>query len=180
MKIYTKKGDTGETSLLYGVRVPKDDPRCEAYGAVDEAVSALGVAYAASSKERTREVLRKVERELFIVGSELATPPEHYVKSRQRGWVVTDSMVADLEGIIDELEPQVEMPTAFIAPGTSAASAGLDFARAVLRRAERRLVTLQRQGGVKNPALLKYLNRVNDLVYMLARFEEDPGRRIYI
>lgn len=180
MKIYTKKGDQGETSLLYGVRVPKDDPRCEAYGTVDEAVSALGVAYTAARKERTREVLRQVERELFIVGSELATPPEHYAKSQQRGWVVTETMVTALERIIDELEPQVEMPTAFIAPGTAAASAALDLARAVLRRAERRIVTLQRGGGTNNPALVKYINRLNDLVYMLARFEEDPKQRIYI
>ncbi|MSQ34086.1 MAG: cob(I)yrinic acid a,c-diamide adenosyltransferase [Dehalococcoidia bacterium] len=180
MKIYTRKGDGGETSLLYGVRVPKDDPRCEAYGAVDEAVSALGVAYAAATKERTRQLLRQVERELFVVGSELATPPEHYAKSQQRGWVITEAMVAVLEQAIDELEPQVQMPTAFIAPGTNPASAALDLARAVLRRAERRLVTLHRQGGTQNPALLQYLNRLNDLVYMLARFEEDPQQRIYI
>ena len=172
MKIYTKRGDQGETGLLYGGRVQKTDPRCEAYGTTDEAVSALGLARAFSREPRVGEVLKEIQRELFTVGAELATDAAEYDKLKRHFSVVTPQMTERLEGIIDELDSQVELPRAFIIPGASAASAALDMARTILRRAERRAVALNEQGQLHNPEVLRYLNRVADLVFMLARYED--------
>ena len=172
MRIYTKGGDSGETGLLYGGRVSKADPRCEAYGTTDEAVSALGLARALAQDARVREVVRQVQRELFVVGAELATDAAEYAKLEQHFSVVTPEMTQRIEGIIDELNAQIELPRSFIIPGASAASAALDVARSVLRRAERRVVTLQERELLRNPELLRYLNRVADLAFILGRYED--------
>ncbi|MEW6034614.1 MAG: cob(I)yrinic acid a,c-diamide adenosyltransferase [Chloroflexota bacterium] len=178
MKTFNKRGDKGETSLLYGVRVPKSHPRCEAYGAIDEAVSALGLA-GAFCKRVGQDVLQGLQRELFIVGAELATPPEHYHKLQERGGTVTSAMVDALERRVDEYEARTEMPRAFVLPGAAAGAAALDLARAILRRAERRVVELSQGGEVKNEEVCRYLNRLADLLYTLARFEEGE-RRLYV
>lgn len=172
MKTFNKRGDRGETSLLFGGRVPKDDPRCEAYGTIDEAVSALGLARAIVRKERVRDIVHGIQKELFIVGSELATVADQYDKLLDKHPVVTEEMVARLEVTIDELEKKVEMPRAFIIPGTSQSAAALDLARTIIRRAERRAVALRNQDMLPNERVLHYLNRLADLVYTLARYEE--------
>jgi len=172
MKTFNKRGDQGETSLLYGGRVPKSDPRCEAYGTIDEAVSALGVARAASSSQRTRDIVHRIQDELFIVGAELATASEDYDKLVARNVVVTDELVDRLERLIDELEAEVPMPKEFIIPGASPGSAALDLARTIIRRAERRANELRDNGLLVNERVLHYLNRLADLVFTLARYEE--------
>ena len=172
MKIYTKRGDQGETGLLYGGRVPKTDPRCEAYGTTDEAVSALGLARALSQRPRVKDVLKQVQTELFTVGGELATDPGEYRKLEAHFSVVTAEMVVRLEEIIDELNEEVILPRAFIIPGASPASSALDLARSILRRAERRVVHLKEEGLLPNTQVLRYLNRLADLVFMLARYED--------
>ena len=172
VKIYTKRGDKGETGLLYGGRVPKTDPRCEAYGTVDEAVSVLGLARALSQEPRVRDIVKQVQRELFTVGAELATDAAEYPKLQRHFSVVTPEMVDCLERLIDELDAHVTLPRAFIIPGASQASAALDMARAVVRRAERRVVALQEMEQLHNPQVLRYLNRLADLVFMLARYED--------
>lgn len=172
VKVYTKRGDAGETDLLYGGRVPKTDPRCEAYGTTDEAVSALGMARALSQDPRVRQVVEQIQRELFTVGAELATDAAEYSKLQQHFSVVTPQMTTGLEGIIDELAEQVQLPRAFIVPGASPASGALDLARSVLRRAERRTVALQELGLLLNQEVIRYLNRAADLVFMLARYED--------
>ena len=171
-KIYTKRGDSGETGLLYGGRVPKTDPRCEAYGTTDEAVSALGLARALSDDPRVKEIVTQVQRELFTVGAELATAPEQYGTMQRHFSIVSAPMVERLEQLIDELEAQVQLPRSFIVPGASAASAALDLARTILRRAERRTVALKEAGLLTNDEILRYLNRLADLLFMLARYQD--------
>lgn len=170
MKTFNKRGDKGETSLLYGERVPKSDPRCEAYGTIDEAVSALGLARALSTKERVSDIIYTIQQELFIVGSELAAADRLKLEARHR--VVSAEMVERLEGLIDEFEQEMEMPRVFIIPGSSPGSAALDVARTIIRRAERRVVALRNENMVPNERVLEYINRLADLVFTLARYEE--------
>ena len=171
-KIYTKRGDDGETGLLYGGRVSKADLRCEAYGTVDEAVSALGLARSLVQEERLKEVIMEVQRELFVVGGELATDASEYPKLVKHFSVVTPVMVDRLEALIDELNDQMTLPNAFIIPGATPASGALDMARSILRRAERRVVTLKEEGLLHNPVVLQYLNRLADLAFVMARYED--------
>lgn len=171
-KIYTRHGDEGETGLLYGGRVPKTDPRCEAYGTVDEAVSALGLARSLVKSDKLKVIIKMVQRELFTVGAELATDPKEYFKLQKHFGVVTPEMTTHLESLIDELRLEMTLPRAFIIPGASAASGALDLGRSILRRAERRVVTLNEQNLLGNPQVLKYINRLADLVFVMARYED--------
>jgi cob(I)alamin adenosyltransferase len=173
-RIYTKKGDDGTTSLWYGGRVPKSDPRTEAYGAVDEAGSALGVARAMcgpGDAEIAADVLR-VQNELFVAGAELATAPEAEDRLEDGVSRVTDEMVDALDSDIDRYMDRVSLPPKFVIPGGSPLSAQLDMARAILRRAERRTVALRDEQGLASEAVLRYLNRASDLVYAMARFAD--------
>jgi len=135
-------------------------------------VSALGLARALSQEPRIKEILLQLQRELFTVGAELATDAAEYDKLKKHFSVVTPDMVERLERFIDELDDQIQLPRAFIIPGASPASAALDVARTVLRRAERRAVALRDQGYLQNPHVLHYLNRAADLLFMLARYED--------
>ena len=172
MKTFNKKDDMGETSLLFGRRVSKSDLRCEAYGTVDEAVSFLGIARNFATKNKVREIILKVQKELFTLNAEIATKSEDYERFISNFKAVTDKMANELEEIIDEIEAKIEMPKSFIIPGSNLGSASLDVARAIVRRAERRVVTLKEKSEVKNDAILQYLNRLADLLFILARFEE--------
>ena len=169
MKLFNKKGDEGETSLLFGGRVPKSDPRTETYGILDEAVSALGLGRALAEKERVKEIVLELQKELFVVGAELATQDENLERLTDR---IDEAKVDKLQGLIEELEGQIELPKAFIIPGADPASAALDLARTTIRRGERRAVGLKEQGILKNSEILRYLNRLADLVFVLARLEE--------
>ncbi len=172
VKIYTRRGDQGETGLFYGDRVSKTDPRCEAYGTIDEAVSALGLARALSQSKRVKDILKQMQRELFTVGGELATDPKEHSKLESHLGVVTAEMVARLEEVMDDLNEEISLPRAFIVPGASPASSALDLARSILRRAERRVVHLKEEGMVRNIEVLRYLNRLADLIFLLARYED--------
>ena len=171
-KIYTRRGDEGETGLLYGGRVSKTDLRLEACGTVDEAVSALGLARALVKSERLRDLIKEVQGELFTVGAELATDSKEYHKLVEHFSVVTPEMVIRLEGLIDELNQEIKLPRAFIIPGASAASGAMDLSRSILRRAERRVVALKELDMLHNAHVLHYLNRLADLVFVMARYED--------
>lgn len=160
---------------MYGVRVPKSHLRCEAYGTIDEVVAALGLARAFCKRVPT-QTLHELQCQLFIVGTELATTGDHYDKLAPKGKVVTFEMVDALQKRIEEYEARMEMPRAFVVPGAVAGAAALDMARSVLRRAERRVVALMESGEVRNPEVQKYLNRLADLLFTLARFEEGEAR----
>jgi ATP:cob(I)alamin adenosyltransferase len=171
MKTFNKKGDKGETSLLYGVRTAKCDDRCEAYGTIDEAVSMLGLAKNFCRPE-VRDIVSGVQRKLFVIGAEMATPEEHYSQMVARGKVITSEMVQRLEDLIDDFEAKIDMPHEFIIPGACVGSAALDVARTIIRRAERRAVALKQAGQLANEEILRYLNRLADLVFTLARYQE--------
>ena len=171
-QLYTRTGDLGETGLLYGGRVSKTDPRVEAYGTIDEATSALGVARALAKDDRVKETLLRVQRELFTVAAELATAPAQYDTFKTHFNPATAELTAALEQTIDALKEEVELPSAFIVPGASPGSAALDMARTVLRRAERRVVALKEAGALANDKNLRYINRLSDLLFILARYED--------
>jgi cob(I)alamin adenosyltransferase len=163
MKIYTKTGDAGETGLWGGRRVPKDAPRVEAYGTVDECNAAIGVARAAGLATDLDALLDEVQNQLFVVGADLATPGEAHAIPR-----VGEAEVAFLEAAIDRLEAGLAPLHQFILPGGVPAAAQLHLARTICRRAERRVISLARAEPV-TPAVPVYLNRLSDLLFVAAR-----------
>jgi cob(I)alamin adenosyltransferase len=169
MKIYTRKGDGGTTRLLFGAEVRKDDAAPEAYGAVDEAQSAIGAARAETGDgSELDEILIRVERDLWVVMAELATAPESRDKLVAGTSLVTAEMVAALEPLIDEITPRFEALTEFVVPGQNRLAALLDVARTVVRRAERRALAV----AVDGSHVVPYLNRLSDLLWTLARWQE--------
>ncbi len=166
MKIYTKTGDKGETSLYDGTRVRKDSVRVESYGTVDELNSNLGFASHFIQDEDIRQKLFQVQKKLFFVAGELATKEEGKFKNG-----VTDEDIAALERWIDEYLTKIEKVDSFIIPGSSHGSASLHVARTVCRRAERRILALSREDEVR-PQVIKFVNRLSDTIYAFARFLE--------
>ena len=170
MKIYTKTGDAGETGLFGGGRTPKDSPRVAAYGEVDELNAALGLARALGPEQFADRLLENIQRDLFTIGAELATPdPDklHKVFAHGRA-AIGDSGVAALEQAIDEQESRLEPLKNFILPGGTPQAAALHLSRTVCRRAERAVVAVARHERI-SPAILRYLNRLSDLLFVLAR-----------
>jgi cob(I)alamin adenosyltransferase len=185
MRIYTKKGDTGTTGLLFGGdRISKADLRTDAYGSTDEAVSALGLARAAigaitdRTEARLAELILRLQRELFVVGAELATHVDRRDRLTDGTTRVTAGMVEALEREIDELETLVEQPKEFVLPGESMTGAGLDLARTTVRRAERRCVALAEGGGLPDSQVVPYLNRLADLLFVMARAADGGFRAV--
>jgi cob(I)alamin adenosyltransferase len=169
MKIYTRGGDKGETGLAGGTRVRKDDPRVVAYGEVDELNALLGRARAETGAGDLDQLLAGVQRDLFAIGAQLADP-ETVVVGRKAKATVTNEHVARLEHAIDVRQVDLPLLQAFILPGGTPLAALLHFARTVCRRAERAVVALARAQAV-DPLLLAYLNRLSDLLFVLARHE---------
>lgn len=168
MRIYTRTGDEGQTGLLYGGRVWKDDHGPEAYGAVDEAVAALGAARAHADGDLAAQLL-SLQRDLFVVGAELATDPANRSKLQAGISLTTTDMVARLESIIDATVAAHPLPQEFVVPGENHLEAALEVARATVRRAERRVISYARVGGLDGSVVPVYLNRLADLLYVIAR-----------
>ena len=172
--VATGKGDDGTTGLLYGGRVSKADPRTEAYGAVDEAVAALGLARVELTDHGLSDLsalILRLQRELFVVGAELATDPLHADRLADGTTRVSEAMLDSVETELARWEQVVQMPREFVIPGETRASAALELARAVLRRAERRVVALAAVEPI-GEWLLAYVNRLADLLWVLARVAE--------
>ncbi len=180
VKIYTRKGDDGSTGLWYGGRVAKSDARPEAYGSVDEAGAALGACRAAASDDRelSYEILR-LQRELFVAGAELATAPEAADRLDAGVSKVTPAMVDRLEEVIDRYMERVDLPPKFVIPGGTELSARLDVARTAVRRAERRVVELERAGRLGDDVVLRYLNRASDVLFAMARFADEREPELF-
>lgn len=193
MRIYTRRGDDGTTGLLYGGRVPKSSARIEVNGAVDEAQAALGMARAeAEPGSELDELLVGIERDLYVLMAEVATAPAHRDRLVAGTTLVTPAMVAGLEARIDDLTGRFEMPTEFVVPGDNRCAAALDLARTVVRRAERswdaaglgsggpggdagdaaRAGDADDSDGVGSSQVGAYLNRLSDLVWTMARWQE--------
>ena len=181
MKIYTRKGDDGTTSLWYGGRVEKCDPRTEAYGSIDEANSDLGVARAlcGPDDDEVRADLLALQTGLFVAGAELATAPDAADRLEDGVSRITETMVSELEASIDRYMARVDLPPKFVIPGGTQLSAALDVARAATRRAERRVVELKKSGGLASEAVLHYLNRASDLAWAMARFTDEDEPELF-
>jgi cob(I)alamin adenosyltransferase len=168
---FSKKGDRGLTSLLGGQRVSKSGPRPEAYGTLDEATSTLGLAKASAVKAKTKEIITSIQKDILVLSAELATAPEDLSKFPYR---ITPAFADRLEELIDELQTRMEINAEFILPGETMAGAAIDLARAIIRRAERKAVRLFQEKIIANGEILRFLNRLADLLFVLARFEEKP------
>ena len=168
MRIYTRTGDAGETGLFAGGRVPKDHPRVAACGDVDELNAALGMAMTVAPAADDRELLETIQRDLFTIGSELATPDPAKLAQALSGPRVGEAHVAVLERAIDACEAALEPLRNFILPGGTPKAAAFHLARTVCRRAERAVVRLAHETSV-SADILKYLNRLSDLLFVLAR-----------
>jgi cob(I)alamin adenosyltransferase len=168
MKIYTRTGDTGDTGLFGGGRVPKSHPRVAAYGDVDELNSAIGVVRATAPVELFDRDLEAIQRDLFAIGGHLATPDPDRVRAALAKAELGDARVGDMERLIDGADQELPPLTAFVLPAGTPKAAALHLARTVCRRAERTVVALAREDDV--PALfLVYLNRLSDLLFTLSR-----------
>ena len=187
--VATRRGDDGTTGLLFGGdRIAKDDVRTEAYGTIDEAVAALGVARAQLGVKRRigtlgvgfgelPALLLRLQRELFVAAAELATREDAWDRQVEGVSRVSATMVDGLETMLREAEAHITMPSEFVVPGETVVSAALEVARTVVRRAERRAVTLGTAGLIPGPHLLPYLNRLADLLWVLARAAEQAESR---
>ena len=187
--VATRRGDDGTTGLLFGgERVFKDDRRTEAYGAIDEAVAALGLARAElgmkaqyGSLPRTltglSEIILRIQRELFVAGSDLATAPGARDRQEPGETRVTAAMVDGLDALLAETEAAVELPREFVVPGETRLSAALELSRTIVRRAERRAVAIRRAEPIPDDQLVPYLNRLADLLWILARAAEQGESR---
>lgn len=180
-RIYTKLGDDGSTGLLYGGRTSKADPLIDTLGSIDETVAALGLARASSTEQTLAARILRIQRDLFVAAADLATNVHARDRLVPDVSLVTAAMTAKVESQIDALIAQRPLRPVFVVPGANLTSAALDLARTAVRRAERRLVASQTQTDARppaNPQVLNYLNRVSDLLFVLARHaagdDEEP------
>jgi cob(I)alamin adenosyltransferase len=169
---FSKKGDKGETSLLGGQRVPKFDPRPDTYGTLDEASSVLGVARATTKNQRIKDILLGVQKDLLTLGAVLSTLPEDLDKLKI---MIGEPDVSRIETLIDDLQKNVTLKNEFIYPGETMVSAQIDVGRAIIRRAERKAARLKADGLLDNEYIHQYLNRLADMLFTLARYEEQNG-----
>ncbi len=169
---FSKKGDGGETSLLGGQRVPKFDPRPDTYGTLDEASSVLGVARAMTKNGRVKDILLAVQKDLLTLGAELSTLPDELSRLTLR---IGEGEVRRIENLIDDLQREITLKNEFIYPGESASSAQIDVGRTVIRRAERKAARLKQDKLIANDFIHQYLNRLADMLFTLARYEEQKG-----
>ena len=172
MDSFNTRGDLGETSLMFGHRVPKHSARPEAYGALDEASSALGLARGLLAEPELKRIALSIQEELFLVGAELACLPGDVSKLKAR---ISQSHTRRIEELIVKYEKLPDMPKSFVPPGGTPAAGALDLARSILRRAERRIARLFEEGEIGNPELLAYCNRLADLLFTLGRYMEAFG-----
>jgi len=170
---FSKKGDRGFTSLLGGQRIPKSGPRPETYGTLDEASSALGIARASAIRPKTKEIIISIQKDLLVLGAELATAPEDLQKYPRQ---IKTEHVERLERLMEDLQKDRDMGKEFILPGETVASAAIDLGRTIVRRAERKAVRLLQEKIIMNVEVLRFLNRLADLLFILARYEESQGK----
>lgn len=170
-KLYTRSGDDGYTGRLGSGRLPKDHPIIEALGAVDEASAAMGIARAASQDPRTKEVLLAVQRDLYALMTEISASEDTTARFKK----IDNGRVAWLEARIDDISNEITLPKEFIVPGDSLAGAALALARAIVRKAERRIVGLFHDHELSNPDLLHYINRLSSLLFTLELLENKAG-----
>jgi len=179
MSIVTKTGDKGETSLMYGRRVSKSDARVDAYGCVDELTAALGLARSIATDKFVSDEILAAQKDLIVVMGELATAAsdmERFVKDGFR--ITTSAMIDRITSVINDLEKDKSLyPKDWVIPGATQLSAALDFARTTCRRAERHIAAFSASDTAFNSEILRYLNRLSDLCWVLARYVEKDSRK---
>jgi len=168
-EVTTRTGDDGYTGLLGKARVPKWHARPETFGTLDEATSALGLARALTTHDEIRALVLSIQRQLYVLMAELATPPEEYERA---GFRITADDVATLEKQAEALKARVEIGREFVIPGETAGAAALDLARTIVRRGERLAARLFHDGEIGNPEVLRYLNRLSDVLFIAGRLDE--------
>jgi cob(I)alamin adenosyltransferase len=174
MSIATKTGDNGSTGLMYNRRVPKEHPRVEAYGSVDELNAALGLARCTATVPFVQEHLLGIQKQLVVLMGELATMCEDLPRYAKDGFsLVGPEMTSELDRLVKEIESQNITFRGWATPGNNPTSAALDFARTVCRRAERRVAALQTAEDLQNSEILVYLNRLSDALWLMARWVEN-------
>jgi cob(I)alamin adenosyltransferase len=178
MSIVTKTGDKGETSLMYGHRVSKSDPRVDAYGCVDELTAALGLARSTAAHKFVCDEILAAQKDLIVVMGELATAPSDKKRLAKDGFQITTSAMVDrITAVINDLEKDKSLyPKDWVIPGENRVSAALDFARTMCRRAERHIAAFSTSDAEFNSEILRYLNRLSDLCWILARYVEKASR----
>jgi cob(I)alamin adenosyltransferase len=178
MSIVTKTGDKGETSLMYGHRVSKGDPRVDAYGCIDELTAAFGLARSTATDKFISEEILAAQKDLIVVMGELATAPADRERYAKDGFHVTTSRMVDrVTAVIESLEKDESLyPKDWVIPGGTPVSAALDFARVTCRRAERHIAAFSTDDAEFNIEILRYLNRLSDLCWVLARYAEKDSR----
>jgi cob(I)alamin adenosyltransferase len=174
-QVTTRTGDEGYTDLLGKGRVPKYHRRPEAFGAIDEATSALGLARAHARQQSLKDRIYRLQNDLYVLMAELATPPENYEKV---DFKITSADVERLDAESERLKTEVEIGKSFIVPGATVTGAALDLARTIVRRSERLVARLYHEGDITNPYALRYLNRLSDLLFIMARHEEAGGDEV--
>lgn len=176
MSIATKRGDKGKTDLYLGRRISKDHPRVEAFGCLDEFCAHLGLARSMLKDKETSRIIERIQRELFIIGAEVAVTPSQIRKLKRR---IDKSYVERLDQELARFERDAHFEACcFYLPGESTLACSFDIARTVARRAERRMVTLTNKGMIRNPHILAYLNRLSDLLFVLSRYYEPESRKL--
>lgn len=174
-RVTTRTGDEGYTDLLGKSRVPKYHRRPEAFGAIDEATSALGLARAHAGRQSVKDRIYRAQNDLYILMAELATPPENYEKV---DFKINAEHVERLDAESEQLKTEVEIGKKFIVPGATVTGAALDLARTIVRRGERSVARLYHEGDITNPYVVRYLNRLSDLLFIMARHEEAGGDHV--
>ncbi|PIR21535.1 MAG: ATP:cob(I)alamin adenosyltransferase [Deltaproteobacteria bacterium CG11_big_fil_rev_8_21_14_0_20_47_16] len=177
MSIVTRVGDKGTTKLFTGTTVSKHSLRIETYGTVDELCAQMGLARSLSQVDIIKQILHAVQHTSFQLGAELAT--DDASKAPFKVEPITAAHVAEIDGWISQIEPSVKLPPSFIIPGGTTASAAIDVARTTCRRAERRVVAMVDEGESANKELVRYMNRLSDLLFLLARLEEQKAGVTY-
>jgi cob(I)alamin adenosyltransferase len=176
MSVATKKGDTGETDLYLGRRVPKDHPRVEVFGSLDELCAFLGWTRSLLKDKEMSALIETIQRELFIIGAEVGVTPRNLGKLKRR---IDESYVARLDEALARFEKGANFEACcFYLPGENTLACSFDIARTVARRTERRMVTLRNKGMIRNPHILAYLNRLSDLLFVLSRYYEPVSRKL--
>ncbi len=175
MKIYTKTGDKGQTSLFGGKRISKDSSRIKAYGNIDELNAVLGICLSSKSNSEIKKILKKIQHQLFIAGADLATPNQLNAPNQQKTVRLQPEATIKIEKLIDRLQTKLPVLTNFILPGGSSLAAFLHLARTVCRRAEREITALQKEEKI-NRELLPFLNRLSDLLFVLARYANKSAK----
>lgn len=169
---FSKLGDSGETSLLGGQRIPKYAPRPDTYGTLDEASSVLGVARAMTGNQTIKDIILDIQKDLLVLGAELSSLPEDIGHLKHR---IGEEDIKRTEKIIEDLQKHVTLKKEFVYPGETTVSAQIDVGRTIIRRAERKAAKLKADGYTDNALINKYLNRLADMLFTLARYEEQNG-----